>query len=63
MRKFLSTLLYVVLGLPLAMSALFLFAVRPWALDRELYKKIVTDDRLYAAIAAPELARGLPERL
>jgi hypothetical protein len=63
MRKFLSTVLYVILGFPLAMSALFLFAARPWALDRELYKKIVTDDRLYAAVAAPELARSMPRHL
>lgn len=60
MRKFLANVLYIFVGLPLALSALFLASARPWALDRETYKRFVTDDRLYAALQAPELAGRAP---
>jgi hypothetical protein len=53
MKRAFSGLIYLVFGLPLALSALLLLSVRPWALDREFYKRIVGDDRLYAAIQAP----------
>ena len=56
MRRFLAALLYLCLGLPLALSAMLLIATRPWALDRETYKRFVQDDRLYAALQAPEIA-------
>lgn len=56
MRKALSTILYIFFGLPLALSALMLLSVRPWALDRQTYKRFVLDDRLYTAIRAPEIA-------
>jgi hypothetical protein len=60
MRKFLANVLYLFLGLPLALSALFLISARPWALDRETYKRFVEDDRLYAALQAPEMAVRAP---
>jgi hypothetical protein len=56
MRKALATVLYIFLGLPLALSALMLLSVRPWALDRQTYKRFVLDDRLYSALKAPEIA-------
>jgi hypothetical protein len=60
MRKALSTLLYLVGGLPLALSALMLLSVRPWAVDRDFYEKLVTDERLYAVLSSPELAKAAP---
>jgi len=54
MRKVLANLLFIFLGLPLALSALMLISVRPWALDRDAYKRFVEDDRLYAALQAPD---------
>jgi hypothetical protein len=59
-RKFLANAMYLFFGLPLALSALMLISVRPWALDRETYKRFVLDDRLYAALKAPEIAREAP---
>jgi len=63
MRRLFANLLYLVLGLPLALSALVLFAVRPWAADRQFYRRIVDDDRLYAALASPEVAKKAPDVL
>jgi hypothetical protein len=63
MRRFLSNILYIFLALPITFSALLLVSVRPWALDRETYKRFVQDDRLYAALQAPELAARAPETL
>jgi hypothetical protein len=60
MRKFLANLLFLFIGLPLTLSALFLLSVRPWALDRATYKRFVEDDRLYAALQAPEMASRAP---
>jgi hypothetical protein len=60
MRRFLAFVLYLGLGLPLAFSALLLISARPWALDREAYRRFVLDDRLYAVLQAPEIARGAP---
>jgi hypothetical protein len=60
MRKLISNLVYVFLGLPLALSALLLLSARPWALDRDTYKRFVEDDRLYAALQAPEMASRAP---
>jgi hypothetical protein len=60
MKRFLANVLFVFIGLPLAISALFLVSARPWALDRETYKRFVEDDRLYAALQAPELASRAP---
>jgi hypothetical protein len=58
MKKFLSRLLYLFVGFPLALGALFLISVRPWALDREVYRRAVTDDRLYEAVEAASRDRG-----
>ena len=52
MRKFLANALYLFCGLPLALSALLLIAARPWALDRDFYRKALSDPRLYEAVAA-----------
>jgi hypothetical protein len=60
MRGFLANVLFIFMGLPLALSALMLLSVRPWALDRETYKRFVEDDRLYAALQAPEMASRAP---
>jgi hypothetical protein len=60
MRKALANLLFIFVGLPLTLSALFLAAARPWALDRDTYKRFVEDDRLYAALQAPEIAARAP---
>jgi hypothetical protein len=63
MRRFLANTLFIFLGLPLALSSLLLVSIRPWALDREAYKRIVTDDRLYAALLAPEMVNDAPETI
>ncbi|MBL8966120.1 MAG: hypothetical protein JNG85_03865, partial [Spirochaetaceae bacterium] len=63
MRKAFSSLLYVFIGLPLAISALFCLSLKPWVLERDTYKRIVTDERLYAALRAPEAARSADARL
>jgi len=52
MRKAIATIAYVFCGLPMALSALLLLAARPWALDRDFYRRVVSDDRLYRAVAA-----------
>ncbi|MEN6364848.1 MAG: hypothetical protein ABFC81_07210 [Rectinema sp.] len=52
MRKFLSFVLYVCVGLPAALGALFTIGLGPRMLDRNFYKEALTDDRLYAAIAS-----------
>lgn len=63
MRRFFSKLLYVFFGLPLIFSSLMLLSVRPWAMDRDYYKSIVTDDKLYEAILSPELAKEAELRM
>jgi hypothetical protein len=63
MRKSLANLLFLVLGLPLTLCSLLLVSARPWALDREAYKRFVLDDRLYAALQAPELASRAPSTI
>jgi hypothetical protein len=60
MRRSFASLLFLVLGLPLTLSALLLVSVRPWALDRETYKRFVEDDRLYAALQSPDMASRAP---
>jgi hypothetical protein len=62
-RRFLANALYLVFGLPLVLSSLALFALRPWALDRTVYKRMVLDDRLYAALQAPEMASLAPDTM
>jgi hypothetical protein len=63
MRRFLANILYLVVGLPVAFSALILLSVRPWVLDRDVYRRFVEDDRLYAALEAPELASRAPRTI
>jgi hypothetical protein len=63
MRKFLANAIFLFAGLPLALSALFLISARPWALDRATYKRFVEDDRLYAALRAPEMASRAPSTI
>ncbi len=63
MRKFLSTVLFIFIGLPLTLSSMLLISSRPWVLDRETYKRFVEDDGLYAALRAPEIAARAPETL
>jgi len=63
MRKFLANILFLFLGLPLALSALMLLSARPWALDRDTYKRFILDDRLYAVMQAPEAAARAPETI
>ncbi|HTX72983.1 MAG TPA: hypothetical protein VMC79_09185 [Rectinemataceae bacterium] len=63
MKRFFAAVVYLVVGLPLAFSALLLFAAAPWAGNRDFYRHIVDDDRLYAAIAAPEMAKAAPQTI
>ncbi len=63
MRKFFSVVLYILVGLPLSLSVLMAFSVKPWALDRDFYKRTLTSDKLYAALADPALAAGTDEVL
>jgi hypothetical protein len=63
MRRFLASVLFLFVGLPAVLSALFLVSVRPWALDRETYKRFVEDDRLYTALQAPEMAVRAPDTI
>lgn len=61
MRRALSGLLYVFLGLPVALSALLTLSVRPWALDRGFYDRAIEDERLWTALRSPEALKGAPE--
>lgn len=63
MRKFLSVIGYITLGLPLALSVLLAFSVRPWALDRSFYKDALNDERLYTALRSPELPASVDKIL
>ena len=54
MRRFLSGILYLIVGLPLALSALLSFSAKPILTDKEFYRKALTDDRLYSIVADPE---------
>jgi hypothetical protein len=63
MRRALSVILYLLLGLPFALSSLFLLSVRPWALDRDFYKKALTDERLYTVLRSPEVLRGIQDKI
>lgn len=56
MKRSLATLLFIVLGLPMSLFSLLLIGTRPWALERDTYRRIVDDDRLYAAITSPDLS-------
>jgi hypothetical protein len=60
MRKTLANLLFLFIGLPVTLSALLLISVRPWALDREVYKRFVQDDRLYTALQDPGIVSEMP---
>jgi hypothetical protein len=63
MRRFLAGLLYLFMGLPLALSGLLLFAVQPWALERDFYKKAVDDPRLSSLLSAPGIGADMDKVL
>jgi len=63
MRRPLAGLLYVFLGLPIALSGLLALSVRPWILDRSFYHRAIDDPRLWTALRSPEALKGVPERV
>jgi hypothetical protein len=50
MRKFLAFVLALALAIPMLIGSLVMLSVKPWVLNRDFYKKSLTDDRLYASI-------------
>ncbi|MEI6874945.1 MAG: hypothetical protein WCL50_07425 [Spirochaetota bacterium] len=63
MRRPIAGLLYLVLGLPFALSALLALSARPWVLDRDFYKKALTDEGLYTMLRSPEARKGIDEKI
>lgn len=61
MRRFLSGLLYLFLGLPVVLSGLLSLSVRPWAFDRGFYEKAIQDDRLWTALRSPGALKSVPD--
>ena len=50
MRKLLALIIAVAVVFPLAMAALSLMSVSPWALDRKFYEQLLGDTRLYEVL-------------
>ncbi len=50
MRQVIAVLLIVLVGLPLAVAALGLFAVSGWVADRGFYLGLVSDERIYEGL-------------
>ena len=63
MKRFASTLLYLLVGLPLALSSLLALSLRPWAFDASFYKKALMDEKLYAVLRAPESVSKVRDRI
>ena len=63
MKRFFSKLLFIFLGLPLVLSSVMLLSVRPWALDRDFYKHLINDDRLYAILRSSDMAKDADARM
>ena len=63
MRRFLAGILYLFLGLPIALSGLLALSVRPWALDPGFYRRAIEDPRLWTALKSPEALKGAPESI
>lgn len=58
MRKPFALLILSCVFFPLAIAAMTLTSLRPWVLDRNVYERIINDERLYDAL----LDGGLPNR-
>jgi hypothetical protein len=52
MRKFLAFVLALFIAIPLLIGAFVLISIQPWAVNRDFYKKALTDDKLYSGIQA-----------
>ena len=50
MRKLLALMIAVAVVFPLALAALSLMSVSPWALDRKFYEQLLDDPRLYEVL-------------
>jgi hypothetical protein len=59
LRRLIALFLVFVLVFPLTMAALSLIAVSPWALDRNFYIDLVSDERLYDVLLSEEIPRML----
>lgn len=56
MRKFLAFVLALFLAIPMLIGSMVLISVRSWAVNRDFYKKALTDEALYAGIQdVPEI--------
>jgi hypothetical protein len=63
MRRFLSGLLYLVVGLPVVLSGLLALSIRPWAMDKGFYSRAIDDPRLWASLRSPLVLKGAPEKV
>jgi hypothetical protein len=50
MRKFLAFVLALFIAIPLLIGAFVLISIQPWVVNRDFYKKALTDDKLYSGI-------------
>jgi hypothetical protein len=62
-RRFGATVLYLLIGLPLALSSILALSVRPWALDRDFYRRALADEKLFTILRSPEAASSFDEKI
>lgn len=62
MRKLLALILAVAVVFPLALAALALMSVSPWALDRKFYEQMLSDTRLYEVMLQADLPNAINNR-
>lgn len=63
MRRFLSGILFLLIGLPVTFSGLLALSLRPWAFDKIFYSKAIDDERLWTALRSPTALKGAPDKV
>ncbi|HUX41280.1 MAG TPA: hypothetical protein VMV83_08970 [Rectinemataceae bacterium] len=63
MRRFLSGILYLLIGLPITFSGLLALSLRPWAFDKTFYSRAIDDERLWTALRSPTALKGAPDKV
>jgi hypothetical protein len=63
MRRFLSGILFLLIGLPVTFSGLLALSLRPWAFDRTFYSRAIDDERLWTALRSPTALKGAPDKV
>lgn len=62
MRKLLALMIAVAVVFPLAMAALSMMSVSPWALDRKFYEQLLGDTRLYEVMLQEDIPNYINNR-